>query len=85
MTLLVGQTGRLGGTNWEIRNDICMEQCVKQIANGNLLYSTEAHLSALRLPKRVGWEGGARKVSEAGDICIHTADSFLCTAENNTA
>ena len=75
----------VGGTNWEIRSDIYREQCVKQIANGNLLYSTEAHLSALQLSKGVGWEGSVRKAQEGEDICIHAADSFHCTAENNTA
>ena len=29
-----------GGTNWEIRIDIYTLPCVKQIASGNLLYST---------------------------------------------
>ena len=28
------------GTNWEIRYDINTRPCVKQIASGNLLYST---------------------------------------------
>lgn len=30
-------------------------------------------------------DGGGRKVQEGGDICIHIADSLLCTAETNTA
>ena len=32
--------GGEGGTNWEIRSDINTLLCVKQIASGNLLYST---------------------------------------------
>ena len=28
--------------------------------------------------------GGGRKVQEGGDVCIHIADSLLCTAETNT-
>ena len=32
-----------------------------------------------------GWdEGGRREVQEGGDIRIHIADSFHCTAETNT-
>ena len=30
----------VGGMNWEIRIDILTLPCVKQIASGNLLYST---------------------------------------------
>ena len=32
-----------------------------------------------------GWDGvgGGREVQEGGDICIHIADSFHCTAESN--
>ena len=29
-------------TNWEIRIDICILTCVKQIASGKLLQSTES-------------------------------------------
>ena len=64
-----------GGMNWEIRIDIYTLPCVKEIASGNLLYSTGS--SALWRPRWVGW-GGGREVQEGGDICIH------CTAETNT-
>ena len=30
----------------------------------------------------VGWEG-AREVQEGGDMCIHRADSFHCTAKTD--
>ena len=36
----VGEKG--GGMNWEIGIDIYTLPCVKQIASGNLLYSTES-------------------------------------------
>ena len=30
-----------------------------------------------------GWDGGGgREFQEGGDICIHMADSLLCTAGN---
>ena len=35
-----GEGGRGGGMNWEIGIDIYTLPCVKQIASGNLLYST---------------------------------------------
>ena len=28
-------------------------------------------------------KGGGREAQEGGDICIHMADSFCCTAEIN--
>ena len=33
-----------------------------------------------------GWDGrrGRREAKEGENICIHTADSFSCTAETNT-
>ena len=34
------RVGGEGGMNWEIRSDIDTLPCVKQIASGNLLYST---------------------------------------------
>ena len=32
----------------------------------------------------VGWGGAGRETQEGGAICIHMADSFLCTAATNT-
>ena len=43
-------------------------------------------LSALRLPRGVGyggWGGGSRG-SRYGDICMHMDDSLWCTTETNT-
>ena len=32
-----------------------------------------------------GWDGGGvREAQEGGEICIHIADLFCCTAETNT-
>ena len=31
-----------------------------------------------------GGVGGGREDQEAGDICVHTADSHCCTVEANT-
>ena len=31
-----------------------------------------------------GTFSGGREAQVGGDICIHTADSFCCTAETNT-
>ena len=39
--------GKGGEMNWEIGVDIYTLPCVKQIASGNLLYSTGAQLCAL--------------------------------------
>ena len=30
------------------------------------------------------WGGGGREGHKGGDICIHVADSFHCTAEAST-
>ena len=75
---------RKGGTNWEIRFDINTLPCVKQIAGGNLLYSTgsSAQCSVTTYMGDGGW--GGREVQEGGDRCIHMADSLHCTAETNT-
>ena len=63
------------GTDWEIRTDIYTLPCVKQIANGKLLYSTgcSAQCSVMT------WKGGmgVREVQEGRDICIHIAE-LLC-------
>ena len=44
-----------GGTNWEIRFDINTLPCVKEIASGNVLYSTE--LSLVLCGDQDGWDG----------------------------
>ena len=52
-----------GGTNWEIRFDINILPCVKQIASGNLLYSTgsSAQCSVMTQVGGIrGWEGVPR-------------------------
>ena len=69
---------RKRGMNWEIEINIYTLPCIKQITNENLLYiAQEALLNALWCPK---WEGNPKK---RGDIVIHIADSFCCTAETN--
>ena len=42
-----------------------------------------AQLSAL--DDLEGWDGGwsGKEVQEGGDICLHMADSLVCTAETN--
>ena len=64
-----------GGMNWEIGTDTYTPPCVKEIASGNLLYSTGSSAQCSVMG------GGGREVQEGGDICIHTADSLRCAAE----
>ena len=45
-----------GGINWEIRSDRYTIPCVKQIASGNQLDSTE--LSSMLCDDLVGWDVG---------------------------
>ena len=71
-----------GGMNWEIRFDINILPCVKQIASGKLLYSTGSSVWCSVMTERGGMVG--RDVQEGGDICIYVADSLHCTAETNT-
>ena len=60
----------------------CMERvtwkltlsCVKQIANGSLLYGQETQTGALYRPRGVGWAEDEREVQKEGDICIPMAD-----------
>ena len=53
-----------GGTNWEIRFDIITLPRVKQIASGNLLYSTGSSARCSVVTEMGGvegwWEGGPR-------------------------
>ena len=51
--------------------------CVKQIASGQLPYSTGSSALCSVMTRRGGMLWG-------GDICIHTADLLCCTAETNT-
>ena len=44
-----------GGMNWEMRFDIRTLPCVKQIASGNFLYSTE--LSSVLCDDQDVWDG----------------------------
>ena len=71
-----------GGTNQESSTDICTLPYVKQIASGNLLYSTESSVLCDNLEEWDGtpWEGGLK----GGDICMHMADSHCCIAEIST-
>ena len=62
--------------NWEIGINIQRLPCVKQIASGNIMYSTGS--SAQCCDDLEGWDGG-----EGGDTCIHTPNSLHGTAETN--
>ena len=55
--------------------------CVKQMASGNLRYSTGSSARCSVMTQMGGMRG---EVQEGGDICIHIADSLRCTAETNT-
>ena len=54
------KVGREGGMNWEIRFDINTLPCVKQIASGNLLYSTGSSAQCFVTTQRdeIGRVGG---------------------------
>ena len=53
-----------------------------EIAGGDPRYGGEPSSVLCDDLKGVGL-GGGRKAPEGGDICIHTADSLLCTGEAN--
>jgi len=60
---------------WEIGIDIHSLPGIKQIASGNLLYSSGLSSGLCDDLQRwdcVGWEG----VQEEGDICIHVANPW---------
>jgi len=67
-----------------MRTDICTVPYVKQVASGNPLYSTgsSALCSVMTWRGGMGWQVGGSSTREY--ICLHTADSLCCTAENNT-
>ena len=71
-----------GGMNWEIRFDINRLPCVKQIASGNVLYSTGSSAQCSVMTQMWGekGEGGPRE----RDYRHTYADSLHCTAETNT-
>ena len=78
--------GRGVGMNWETVIDIHIPPCVKQIATGQLLYTTRSSawcsVMTWRGGKRVARSG--REIQEGGGTCIHISDSLHCTAETNT-
>ena len=53
--------------NWEIGTDIYTLPCVKQIASGNLLYSTGSSVQ----PSVVTWMGGMVGRSKREGIYVH--------------
>ena len=65
--------------NLEIGTDIYTLLCIKQITNENLLYSTGNSICSMLCG---GLNG--KEIQKQGDICIQTADSPCCTAENIT-
>ena len=67
------------GMDWETEIDVYTLPCIKWIANEHLLYGSDLY-SALCGDK---WEGNQKQ--GVGSICIHIADSFCYTVENNTA
>ena len=66
-----------GGMNWEIRIDICKLPCVKQIASGNLLYSTGTQLGALC--DRGGGMEEWRDLRGRGYMCTYSWLILLCS------
>ena len=74
-----------GRLNREVRIDIYTLPWVNQGASGNLLHSTGNSARCSVMTYKGGMGVGGREVQEGGDICIHVADSFPCTAETNTA
>ena len=50
---------------------------------GGSCIAQRAQVGALS-SRGVGWGRGGREAQEGGDICIHIADSYCCTAETNT-
>ena len=56
-----GSGGREGGMNWEIGTDIYTLPCVKQIASGNLLYSTRSSAWCSTVTYMDGMVGGGSK------------------------
>ena len=57
-----GGEGQGGGINWEIGIDIYTLSCVKQLASGNMLYSTgsSARCSVMTWLGGIGGEGCPR-------------------------
>ena len=83
---LVGLFGRIVGkeASWQLpRTDMYTLPCVKQAASGKLVCNTETSAHCSGMTSRGG--DGGREVQEGRDICIHVADSLLCTVENNAA
>ena len=72
--------------NWEIGIDIYTLPRIKQIASGNLLYSTGSSAKRSMMTKMGGvvFGEGMQEVQEGGDICIHIADSHHFIEENAT-
>ena len=62
---------REGGTNWEIKIDIYTLPCVKQVASGNLLYSTGSSAQCSVMTQMGGMGGGVRGTSKREGIYVY--------------
>ena len=94
MNILVGQQQRRrlvdtveegeGGMNWERSIETFPLPCIKQIANGKLLYDPGSSDPVLcdNLEGWMGWEVG-EEAAEGGDIPVPLADSWRCMVEAN--
>ena len=65
-----------GGMNKESNIETYTLPCVKQIADGRLLYDSRAQ-TRLLCDNLEGWDGvaGGREIQEGGDICMPMTDS----------
>ena len=77
------RTEEEGGMNWETGIEVCAVSCTKQIASGNLLYSTGSSARCSLVTSRGGMGGGG--VQKEGTTCIHVAGLLHCAAETSTA
>ena len=71
--------------NWEIQIDMYTLLCVKEIAAGKLLYSTESSAQCSVITERgrmKGWDGGSRSGGVGSDICILTAEFMQLYSSN---
>ena len=68
---------------WESSIDKRKLPCVKQLASGKLLHRAGSLAGGSEMTSKGGL-GGEWEAPEGGDICLHTADSFCCTAETST-
>lgn len=65
--------------NCEIRTNIYVQSCVRQIASGSLLGSTGS--AGVLCDDHMGGRGVRWEEAGGGDKCMHVADSVHCTGE----